>query len=103
MPTIDPNIAILEFRPGPGGQESYLWLGDLLNMYVRFANKVGWKLAQIDDNIIKISGFDAYNQLKWETGTHRVGVFRSPKNAAGSKLPLPPLSFFPRSIPRIFL
>lgn len=72
MPTLNPNIAILEFRPGPGGQESYLWLSDLLNMYVRYANKVGWKVSQIDDNIIKISGFDAYNQLKWETGTHRV-------------------------------
>jgi peptide chain release factor 1 len=72
MPTINPNIAILEFRPGPGGQESQIWLNDLLNMYVRFANKVGWKVGQIDDNIIKISGFDAYNQLKWETGVHRV-------------------------------
>jgi peptide chain release factor 1 len=72
MPTIDSNVAILEFRPGPGGQESYLWLNDLLNMYVRYANKVGWKVTQLDDNIVKISGFDAYNQLKWETGTHRV-------------------------------
>ena len=72
MPTINPNIAVLEFRPGPGGQESYLWLNDLLNMYVRYANKVGWKVTQIDDSIIKISGFDAYNQLKWENGTHRV-------------------------------
>lgn len=72
MPTINSNVAILEFRPGPGGQESYLWLNDLLNMYVRYANKVGWKVNQIDDNIIKISGYDVYNQLKWETGTHRV-------------------------------
>jgi len=72
MPTINPNIAVLEFRPGPGGQESYLWLNDLVNMYVRYANKVGWKVSEIDDNIIKISGYDVYNQLKWETGTHRV-------------------------------
>lgn len=72
MPTINPNIAILEFRPGPGGQESYIWLNDLMNMYSRYATKTGWKVSQIDDNVIQISGFDAYNQLKWETGTHRV-------------------------------
>jgi peptide chain release factor 1 len=72
MPTINPNIAILEFHPGPGGEESILWLQDLLNMYVRYANRVGWKVSQLDDNVIKISGFDAFNQLKYETGVHRV-------------------------------
>lgn len=72
MPTINPNSAILEFYLGPGGQEAGLWASDLQNMYVRYANKVGWKVSQIDDNIIKIIGYDAYNQLKYETGTHRV-------------------------------
>lgn len=57
---------------GPGGQEAAIWAQDLQNMYIRYANKVGWKVSQIDDNIIKISGFDAYNQLRFETGTHRV-------------------------------
>lgn len=72
MPTINPNIAIMEFHPGPGGQEAAIWAQDLLNMYVRYANKVGWKVVQVDDEIIRITGFDAYNQLKYETGTHRV-------------------------------
>ncbi|MCX6726335.1 MAG: PCRF domain-containing protein [Candidatus Shapirobacteria bacterium] len=72
MPTINPNIAILEFRPGPGGDESYLWMDDLMKMYSRYAAKVGWKISQLDDNLIKISGLGAYEQLKWETGTHRV-------------------------------
>jgi len=72
MPTINPNIAILEFYPGPGGQEATIWSQDLMNMYSRYANKVGWKVSQIDSNIIQISGFDAYNQLKHEAGTHRV-------------------------------
>lgn len=72
MPTVNQNIAIMEFSPGPGGQEAILWMQDLLNMYVRYANKVGWKVKQIDDAVIKISGFDAYSQLKHETGTHRV-------------------------------
>jgi len=72
MPTINPNHAVMEFRPGPGGEESILWMDDLMKMYVRYANKVNWRVSQIDENIIKISGTDAYNQLKWETGTHRV-------------------------------
>ena len=72
MPNINPNIAIMEFHPGPGGQEATIWANDLMNMYVRYANKTGWKVSQIDENIIQISGFDAYNQLKYEAGTHRV-------------------------------
>lgn len=72
MPNINPNFAILEFYPGPGGQEAQIWANDLQNMYVRYANKLGWKVNQIDDNVIQISGFDVFNQLKNETGTHRV-------------------------------
>ncbi len=72
MPTTNSDIAILEFRPGPGGEEASIWLNDLMNMYVRYANKVGWKVNQLDANVVQIKGFDAYNQLKFETGTHRV-------------------------------
>lgn len=72
MPTINPNIAIMEFHPGPGGQEATLWAQDLMNMYIRYASKVGWKVSQIDGFVIQISGIDAYNQLKYEAGTHRV-------------------------------
>jgi peptide chain release factor 1 len=72
MPTINPNFAILEFYPGPGGQEAQIWANDLQNMYVRYSNKLGWKVKQIDNNVIQISGFDVFNQLKLETGTHRV-------------------------------
>jgi peptide chain release factor 1 len=72
MPNINKNIAIMEFYPGPGGQEATLWAQDLMNMYIRYANKVGWKVRQIDALVIQISGFDAYNQLKNEAGTHRV-------------------------------
>ncbi len=72
MPTVNPDIAILEFRPGPGGDESTLWMDDLMNMYTRYAGKVGWKVQVLDANLLKISGLDCFNQLKWETGTHRV-------------------------------
>lgn len=72
MPTINPNVAIMEFYPGPGGQEATIWANDLMNMYIRYSNKVNWKVSQIDDHVIQISGIDAYNQLKYEAGTHRV-------------------------------
>ncbi|MBU1118088.1 PCRF domain-containing protein [Patescibacteria group bacterium] len=72
MPITNSNIAILEFRPGPGGQEAGLWMEDLMRMYIRYAEKIGWKVNYLDNDILKITGFDAFNQLKWETGTHRV-------------------------------
>ena len=72
MPNINNDVAIMEFHPGPGGQEATLWAQDLMNMYIRYAGKVGWKVRQIDGFIIQITGFDAYNQLKYEAGTHRV-------------------------------
>lgn len=72
MPIIDNNTIIMEFRPGPGGDEASLWADDLANMYIRYANKIGWKVKQVNDNTIKIIGFDVHDQLKHETGTHRV-------------------------------
>jgi len=72
MPNIDTNIITLEIHPGPGGQEATLWANDLLNMYIRYANKVGWKINQLDNLVVKIKGIDAYDQLRHESGTHRV-------------------------------
>jgi len=72
MPTIDNNTIIMEFRPGPGGDEASLWADDLANMYIRYANKIGWKIKNVNDSVINITGFDVYDQLKYETGTHRV-------------------------------
>ncbi len=72
MPTFDQNFAILEFRPGPGGEESYLWLNDLMDMYLKYASRLGWKTKLLDDTVIEITGYGAYDQLQLETGTHRV-------------------------------
>jgi peptide chain release factor 1 len=66
------NNCILEFRPGPGGEEARIWAGDLMRMYTRFANLKGWKVIQLDDLVIKIQGKSAYEQLKYEAGVHRV-------------------------------
>lgn len=69
---MNPDTVILEIRPGTGGEEAKLWVQDLLRMYTRFANFSGWKVSQLDEGVIKISGPEAFGKLKWEAGVHRV-------------------------------
>ena len=66
------DIAILEFRPGPGGEEARIWAMDLMRMYTRYASILGWKTEQIADNAIRIRGEGAFTKLQYEAGTHRV-------------------------------
>jgi len=63
---------VIEFRPGPGGEEARIWAADLCRMYTRFANLQGWKAVLLDDLVVKISGPGAYETLKNEAGVHRV-------------------------------
>ena len=69
---INPNIAIIEALPGVGGDESKLWMEELLSSYLRFAQKRAFKYAHLDENVIKITGEGAFNLFKNETGVHRV-------------------------------
>lgn len=66
------NIAILEFRAGPGGEEAKIWAADLLRMYSRYAIILGWKVDLLDDTVLRIKGLDAFTKLQYEAGTHRV-------------------------------
>ncbi|MBU1326758.1 PCRF domain-containing protein [Patescibacteria group bacterium] len=66
------DIAILEFRAGPGGKEAKLWASDLMRMYTRYANILGWKVEQLDSAVIRIRGSLAFTKLQYEAGTHRV-------------------------------
>ncbi|MBI3956160.1 PCRF domain-containing protein [Candidatus Gottesmanbacteria bacterium] len=66
------DVAILEFRPGPGGDEAKIWAGDLLRMYTRYAGSLGWKVETIDDFVIRLRGAGAFTKLQYEAGTHRV-------------------------------
>jgi peptide chain release factor 1 len=66
------NIAILEFRAGPGGEEAKIWAADLMRMYIRYSNILGWKVEQISDNAIRIRGDAVFTKLQYEAGTHRV-------------------------------
>lgn len=79
---INPNAAILEIRPAAGGDEASIFAGELFEMYIRYANKKGWKVEII--NFVKgnvggikiataeIKGKDVFNLLKSESGVHRV-------------------------------
>lgn len=69
---MNPNVAILEFRAGPGGDEAKIWAADLMRMYTRYANILGWKVTELSDTAIQIRGTDAFTTLQYEAGTHRV-------------------------------
>lgn len=81
----DPNDeknVILEVRAGTGGEEAALFAQDLLRMYLRYAERRGWKSEIMDMNdtdiggvkevSVLIKGKGAYSRLKYESGTHRV-------------------------------
>lgn len=81
----DPNDeknVILEVRAGTGGDEAALFGQDLLRMYLRYAERRGWKAEIMDMNdtgiggvkeaSVLIKGRGAYSRMKYESGTHRV-------------------------------
>lgn len=76
----DARPAIIEFRPGAGGDEAKIWVNDLYRMYTRFADLVGIKYEMIDEGTYIFSGKPndsnlpqgAYGLFKWESGVHRV-------------------------------
>lgn len=66
------QTAYIEIRGATGGDEAKLWGQDLLRMYLRFATKKNWKVSQVDDLTLKITGFEVFELLKNESGVHRV-------------------------------
>jgi peptide chain release factor 1 len=81
----DPNDernVFLEVRAGTGGDESALFAGDLLRMYMRYAERNRWKTELISESpsdlggykevIVRVEGAGAYSKLKFESGGHRV-------------------------------
>lgn len=78
----DEKNAVLEIRAGTGGDEASLFAGDLMRMYMKYADAKGWKVALIDESegtaggykevILEIVGEDVYGVLKYESGVHRV-------------------------------
>ncbi len=80
-PNDDRNI-FLEIRAGTGGDESGLFAGDLLRMYMRYAERHRWNSEMISESssdmggykevIVRLVGTGAYSKLKFESGGHRV-------------------------------
>ena len=86
----DPNDlsdAILEIKSGEGGEESALFAGDLLKMYTRYVEQLGWKIEVLDEQQTDLGGYKSvtiivkagqggeygpYGRLKFEGGVHRV-------------------------------
>ncbi|HEY9731554.1 MAG TPA: peptide chain release factor 1 [Drouetiella sp.] len=81
----DPNDEkdiMVEIRAGTGGDEASLFAGDLLRMYLKYADRLGWKpeIASASDGelggykevIVSFKGEGAYSKFKYESGVHRV-------------------------------
>jgi peptide chain release factor 1 len=88
----DDKDAILEIKSGEGGEESALFAGDLLRMYTRYAERVGWSTEVLDATESDLGGYKSvtvavkargsgasagpghapYGLLKFEGGVHRV-------------------------------
>ena len=80
-PADDGNV-ILEIRAGAGGEEAALFANELLQMYLRYAARHGYRaevmslndtgIGGVKEAIVEIAGDGAYSRLKFESGTHRV-------------------------------
>jgi len=68
----DSRNILLEVSGAAGGDEAKLWASELLNMYIRAAQKKGFQVEQLEENVIKINGNGAFGAFKYEAGVHRV-------------------------------
>ena len=78
----DDKDVLVEIRPGAGGEEAAIWVGDLYKMYTRFAERNGWNVEPIELTPSDQGGFSkiifaikskgVFSKLKYEAGAHRV-------------------------------
>ena len=90
----DARPAIIEIRPGTGGDEAALFAGDLLRMYQRYAETRGWafdiielnesELGGVKDVTANVRGVGVFARLKYESGVHRVQ--RVPETESGGRI-----------------
>lgn len=90
----DENNAIIEIRAGTGGEEAELFAGELSRMYLKYAERLGYKaivenskdnsIGGIKELIAVIEGQGAYGKFKFEAGVHRVQ--RVPKTEKSGRL-----------------
>ncbi len=90
----DARPAMIEIRPGTGGDEAALFAGDLLRMYQRYAESRGWsfqvielqetELGGIKEVTAHVKGDGVFARLKYESGVHRVQ--RVPETESGGRI-----------------
>ncbi|MEM7295524.1 MAG: peptide chain release factor 1 [Pseudomonadota bacterium] len=90
----DARPAILEIRPGTGGDEAGLFAADLLRMYQRYAEARGWRFEVIEEQVTELGGIkevvanvqgdSVFARLKYESGVHRVQ--RVPTTESGGRI-----------------
>ncbi|MEV5651478.1 peptide chain release factor 1 [Nocardia sp. NPDC052254] len=83
----DSDDVVLEVKSGEGGEESALFAADLARMYVRYAERHGWKVEILDTNVSDLGGYKeatlsiksrepsrdgVWSRFKFEGGVHRV-------------------------------
>jgi peptide chain release factor 1 len=90
----DDRPAIVEIRPGTGGDEAALFAGDLLRMYQKYAETRGWQVEPISlseselggvrEAVVRVAGQGVFARLKHESGVHRVQ--RVPVTESGGRI-----------------
>lgn len=90
----DARPAILEIRPGTGGEEAALFASDLLRMYQRYSENNGWNFEIIEEQLTEIGGIKelvahikgagVFARMKYESGVHRVQ--RVPETESGGRI-----------------
>ena len=90
----DARPAILEIRPGTGGDEAALFAADLIRMYQRYVEAQGWvfdvienqatELGGVKEFVAHIKGEGVFSKLKYESGVHRVQ--RVPSTESGGRI-----------------
>jgi len=90
----DARPAIIEIRPGTGGEEAALFAGDLMRMYARYAEARGWTFDVVEENaselggireaVVHVKGANVFARLKYESGVHRVQ--RVPETESGGRI-----------------
>src|SRR6056297_2982180 len=90
----DARPAILEIRPGTGGDEAALFAADLMRMYHRYTEAQGWSFEVIEEQwselgglrelVARVGGDGVFARLKFESGVHRVQ--RVPETESGGRI-----------------
>jgi peptide chain release factor 1 len=92
---MDGKNAILEIRAGTGGDEAGIFAADLYRMYIRYIERAGFKIEEMDTSevgiggglkeiIVLVKGEGAYGKMKFESGVHRVQ--RVPQTEASGRI-----------------